>query len=433
MSIFAMALSYTDSYKYSSYTVTLAHQVIADWFTRCRLAFRKGFVTLIAKALKSSSFMNPSKKYDDEEKIRLFHADMTDVCLDMMARYSFSLHSSQPKRTPIIEFLLSKGFSQTWIMGNMLVTITTSYGSRDNCLSCSPNKVTDQICSIESSKQKTADCVPHTKPIEQQVAHSIKSKPHVDAKESVSEETSLRADCVYVPQTQEDPIDVVIATGCEVFDNNSENSCEEEGSEPTTPLVEQIVFSNPNVFSPSEQLLFSRQGSKVPMYDVLDDDDSGESDDDFVLTMPYDDVTEHTDILNSSVCDDRINVDDHSIQHADILSHEPSISSARFMMGDDELYETSKNTKEKNKVTTTCQCICEGWAEVFIRRPTGNISWVMRIESDQEIKYYPLSQLLLSASSLEGNKINKRLGKNFYIFIYLFLVWIKTRADTCKC
>lgn len=28
-----------------------------------------------------------------------------------------------------------------------------------------------------------------------------------------------------------------------------------------------------------------------------------------------------------------------------------------------------------------CHCICQGWAEINIRRPTGNISWVMRIEN----------------------------------------------------
>ena len=35
--------------RYSPYTVTLAHYVIASWFTRCRLSFRKGFVRLITK------------------------------------------------------------------------------------------------------------------------------------------------------------------------------------------------------------------------------------------------------------------------------------------------------------------------------------------------------------------------------------------------
>ena len=28
-----------------------------------------------------------------------------------------------------------------------------------------------------------------------------------------------------------------------------------------------------------------------------------------------------------------------------------------------------------------CRCVCQGWAEIFIRRPSGNISWIMRIQN----------------------------------------------------
>lgn len=28
-----------------------------------------------------------------------------------------------------------------------------------------------------------------------------------------------------------------------------------------------------------------------------------------------------------------------------------------------------------------CQCVCQGWAEIFIRRPCGNLSWIMRIQN----------------------------------------------------
>lgn len=30
-----------------------------------------------------------------------------------------------------------------------------------------------------------------------------------------------------------------------------------------------------------------------------------------------------------------------------------------------------------------CHCICQGWAEIYLRRPTGNISWIMRIANRQ--------------------------------------------------
>ena len=28
-----------------------------------------------------------------------------------------------------------------------------------------------------------------------------------------------------------------------------------------------------------------------------------------------------------------------------------------------------------------CSCWCRGWAEIKIRRPTGNISWLMRLQN----------------------------------------------------
>jgi len=34
-----------------------------------------------------------------------------------------------------------------------------------------------------------------------------------------------------------------------------------------------------------------------------------------------------------------------------------------------------------------CQCVCQGWAEIFIRRPSGNISWIMRIQNRATLSY----------------------------------------------
>jgi len=34
-----------------------------------------------------------------------------------------------------------------------------------------------------------------------------------------------------------------------------------------------------------------------------------------------------------------------------------------------------------------CQCVCQGWAEIFIRRPSGNISWIMRIQNRASSSY----------------------------------------------
>jgi tuberous sclerosis protein 2 len=47
MSVFAISLPYTNPFKYNHYTVSLAHHVIAVWFLKCRLPFRRDFVKFI--------------------------------------------------------------------------------------------------------------------------------------------------------------------------------------------------------------------------------------------------------------------------------------------------------------------------------------------------------------------------------------------------
>lgn len=46
----------------------------------------------------------------------------------------------------------------------------------------------------------------------------------------------------------------------------------------------------------------------------------------------------------------------------------------------------------------TCVCLCSGWAEILIRRPTGNMSWMMRIQNqmslDAQNSEIPLQNLI---------------------------------------
>ena len=47
MAVFAIALPYTNPFKYDNYIVSLAYHVISVWFLKCRLPFRKDFVKFI--------------------------------------------------------------------------------------------------------------------------------------------------------------------------------------------------------------------------------------------------------------------------------------------------------------------------------------------------------------------------------------------------
>jgi tuberous sclerosis protein 2 len=47
MAVFAIALPYTNPFKYDNYIVSLAYHVISVWFLKCRLPFRRDFVKFI--------------------------------------------------------------------------------------------------------------------------------------------------------------------------------------------------------------------------------------------------------------------------------------------------------------------------------------------------------------------------------------------------
>ncbi|XP_037363681.1 tuberin isoform X4 [Talpa occidentalis] len=165
-SVFAIALPYTNPSKFNQYIVCLAHHVIAMWFIRCRLPFRKDFVPFITKGLRSNVLMSfddtpekdsfrarstslnerpkrihtsltsaslgsadESSVAQADDSLKNLHLELTETCLDMMARYVFSNFTAVPKRSPVGEFLLAGGRTKTWLVGNKLVTVTTSVGT----------------------------------------------------------------------------------------------------------------------------------------------------------------------------------------------------------------------------------------------------------------------------------------------------------------
>ncbi|KAM6379167.1 tuberin isoform 5-T5 [Pluvialis apricaria] len=201
-SVFAISLPYTNPSKFNQYIVCLAHHVIAMWFIRCRLPFRKDFVPYITKGLRSNvllsfddtpekdSFRARSTSLNERPKSRIqtsitssslgsadensmaqaddnlknLHLELTETCLDMMARYVFSNFTAVPKRSPVGEFLLAGGRTKTWLVGNKLVTITTSVGTGTRSLlgldsgelQSSTESSSDSVLQVRQTKEAPA-------------------------------------------------------------------------------------------------------------------------------------------------------------------------------------------------------------------------------------------------------------------------------------
>uniref|UniRef100_A0A182MSN4 Rap-GAP domain-containing protein n=1 Tax=Anopheles culicifacies TaxID=139723 RepID=A0A182MSN4_9DIPT len=141
MCVMAMSLPFTNPFRYDHYTVSLAHYVVAAWFIKCKLPLRHQLVKFIVQGLESYvhvPFQDGSRAFSQlpaqkvysisplNDDMYRFHCELADTCVDFMVRHTFSPCSGISKRLPSAEFLLSGGQSMTWLVGHDLITITTS-------------------------------------------------------------------------------------------------------------------------------------------------------------------------------------------------------------------------------------------------------------------------------------------------------------------
>ncbi|XP_063917194.1 tuberin isoform X2 [Zophobas morio] len=292
MAVFAIALPYTNPFKYDNYIVSLAYHVISVWFLKCRLPFRKDFVKFIVSGLqtnvmvpfqelnqfklcltsmnqdssdrkRSSSLTEQGsrrrtkpetsskssfiQKTPRDKTVLTFYEELNETCIDLMARYTYSPCSALPKRLPTAEFLLNGGITKSWMVGNKLITITTS-GCTEKVLK---HGVCDKCWSLCSSHNNS------------KIARYARSNSGNEEKESF--------------------------------------------------LARQSSTD---------------KGEEVKKYDA---------------------------------------------------------ASLAKMIG------------EEKKEPPICACWCQGWAEVLIRRPTGNVSWVMKVQNQvsfkQHIYEFPLNEM----------------------------------------
>lgn len=347
MYVFAISLPYTNPHKYDHYTVSLAHHVIAGWFLKCKLSWRKDFVLYILKGLttnvqkpfeemkrndhapmnedssnrkRSSSLTERGAKQRGErphiqnlhiksdeaadEVAYNFHMELADTCIDFLSRHTYSTCSALPKRSLTADYLLINGHSMSWLVGNNVVTITTSgcssiagqNGLCDRCsFICKPNKLTDQ----SSSNGATS--------------------PEVSSLKSSRSEICRR----YTKATLQ------------------HNSGE---------VSESSEFSNSSS-----------------------------------MTAPFATNSDASKLFNSSSNEGRFNssgsLDALSRRgsNPDTLNHSSETVSKHGSIGSHPIYLSPQQSIERIK--QVCICACSGWAEIVIRRPTGNMSWIMKIQN----------------------------------------------------
>ncbi|WFC96815.1 Tuberous sclerosis 2-like protein [Malassezia brasiliensis] len=141
----------------SQYVMMLAYSTIAQWFLTLRLGERPKYVPHITRGLMLAN----------EGRDRL--TDQTFVCLDFLARFTYSNAQSKPTRS-LIRFLVTSAQpheprrpvpghaneSQTWLIGKGLVTLTSlKRNGWVEMLIRRPSGITSMVAKVENEPSNT--------------------------------------------------------------------------------------------------------------------------------------------------------------------------------------------------------------------------------------------------------------------------------------
>lgn len=180
--IFAIALPYTNPFRFSDYITCLAFRVIAMWYLNCRPSLRCAFIEFVKRSLQSNVIQpfkeNPSTplysqtsspitqtppityfcpptmspvdqrkrsaSLNTENSFRAQQAafglpnpqlslqvneELIETFADLLSRYTHGQSLAIAPKNRSIEMLVDRSTSQTWLHGNSLVTITSGRSS----------------------------------------------------------------------------------------------------------------------------------------------------------------------------------------------------------------------------------------------------------------------------------------------------------------
>ncbi|KAG8194110.1 hypothetical protein JTE90_003050 [Oedothorax gibbosus] len=332
MSIFAIALPYTNPFKFNLYTVALAHHVLSMWFLKCRIPFRRDFAKFITKGLRSNlnvPLENQSSSSRSDEgtssemtnsAILALHTEFMETGLDLMARFTFGMCTNVPQRSPVAEFLLENGQKSSWLVGNKIVTITTSG------------------CGTKSFKQGLC---------ERCYTSSHELNKNID------------------PESMGDN--------------------------------ESIVDENDSIFMEPEATVETRSSEKFSLERKR-----------HRSAIQGTHTTHSKEVLmESNKTKDDIRLHYQKFRETNAVARRHTYVPDTDRMSTIKSMESSSKSKDSDKSGQLCSCWCTSWAEVHIRRPTGNTSWMMKMNNQVFLPSNPLDVPLSVLNSLILPQIEK--------------------------
>ncbi|KAJ7416815.1 Tuberin [Willisornis vidua] len=318
-SVFAISLPYTNPSKFNQYIVCLAHHVIAMWFIRCRLPFRKDFVPYITKGLRSNVLLS----FDDTPEKDSFRARSTSL-------------NERPKSSLRLAKNAKQGLNNS-----------------------PPVKELKEPSAVDAFRSRSISVSEHV--VRSRIQTSITSS----SLGSADENSMAQAD-------------------------DNLKTLHLELTETCLDMMARYVFSNfTAVPKSSDPVLQVRQTKEAP---AKLESQAGQQ------------------VCRSSRNRVRSMSGGHALRVGALdssASHFPSGSTSQGTQGPAAPAARSEKAnpapqtplqKEKANLAAYVPLLTQGWAEILVRRPTGNTSWLMSLENplspfSSDINNMPLQEL----------------------------------------
>ncbi|XP_075164593.1 TSC complex subunit tuberin isoform X2 [Haematobia irritans] len=342
MYVFAISLAYTKPHRYDHYTVSLAHHVIAGWFLKCKLELRKNCVTYIISSIQS----NASMLYEDINKLsrNIQRQDLNSLNED----------SSNRKRSTS---LTERGSRNTSAVGRndseMRPLMNASLKSFHAELA--------ETCIDFLARHTFSPCsaLPKRLPAVEYLLKDGHSQTWLVGHNLVTITTS---GCPSGP-TRSGLCDRCSQLGKAYTLSPKASTDTNPGTSPISPEISQQ--------SQTAAPTYEHRYTKVSLQHSSGNESAGSTD----LTSSSS-STSHTTQRQTS------NSSTASLEALSRRGSNPEAGSTDLGVGG-SCASLLGNSLSSSSVCAAPVCVrsCTAWAEIFIRRPTGNISWITRIQN----------------------------------------------------
>ncbi|KFB51320.1 tuberous sclerosis complex 2 (TSC2) [Anopheles sinensis] len=324
-----------------------------------------------------------------------FHCELAETCVDFMVRHTFSPCSGISKRLPSAEFLLSGGQSMTWLVGHDLITITTSGCSGVNFR----NGLCDRCHHASSGKDSGLSGIGGTTSHHHAATAATMTTDHTDGKllpavengggtvvpatggqlsTTASNKRYTKASLQHSSANESDSTDLTTSSSTSSSTAATPFPAGPHSAHSTGPMSAGPGGSASTVGSSTAGNRFFRQGSQEGYssgsLEALSRRGSNPDSVDHGGPPGAAGGTGGELLRTSSLVTPRPGLM-ATIGNRLIL---PQQLGGSMTAGGGS---SSSSGIGFDKPVQPCACVCTGWAEVSVRRPTGYTSWITRIQS----------------------------------------------------